>query len=187
MSIDAAVSLGGRRWLLAEPEPRLTAALAQRLGLPEIVARLLAARGIGMDTAADFLTPKLRALMPDPSLLTDMDAAAERLAQAAQRRELVAIFGDYDVDGACAGALMAQVLRALGCSVINYVPDRLTEGYGPNGPRPARPGRPRRAAGGCAWIAAPPPVPRWKLCATAPRWWCWTTTRATTCRRRWRW
>lgn len=73
-------------------------------------------------------------MLPDPSLLTDMDAAAERLADAIARNETVGVFGDYDVDGACAGALIAGFLRDLGCVVHSYVPDRMTEGYGPNAP-----------------------------------------------------
>ena len=108
--------------------------IAQRLGLPEIVGRLLAARGLDLDTAADFLDPTLRALLPDPSLLADMDRAAERLAHAVQARETVAVFGDYDVDGACSAAIMVTVLRRLGCRVLTHVPDRMLEGYGPNGP-----------------------------------------------------
>lgn len=125
-------SLTGRRWFLSDIEPRIAAALSQRLGVPEIVGRLLNARGVGLETAADFLQPTVRGLMPDPSSMLDMDVAAERLADAATAGETVAVFGDYDVDGACAGALMALFLRGLGCPVINYVPDRLTEGYGPN-------------------------------------------------------
>ena len=108
--------------------------IAQRAGVPEIVGRLLAARGIGVEQAADFLDPTLRALLPDPSRLTDMDAAAERLADAAQRGETVGVFGDYDVDGAASAALMTTLLRALGCPVVTHVPDRMTEGYGPNAP-----------------------------------------------------
>lgn len=109
--------------------------LAQRLDVPELVGRLLAARGIGADTAADFLAPKLRALLPDPSILRDMDRAAARMAEAVRRDEPVAVFADYDVDGACSGALIVQGLRELGCGqVSHYVPDRLLEGYGPNAP-----------------------------------------------------
>ena len=108
--------------------------IAQRAGVPEIVGRLLAARGIGVEEAADFLDPTLRALLPDPSRLTDMDAAAERLADAAQRGEMVGVFGDYDVDGAASAALMTTLLRTLGCPVVTHVPDRMTEGYGPNAP-----------------------------------------------------
>jgi single-stranded-DNA-specific exonuclease len=108
--------------------------IAQRLDLPEIVGRLLASRDIGIDGAADFLEPTLRVLLPDPSLLMDMDAAAERIAHAVRHGETVGVFGDYDVDGAASSALMIGLLRGLGCPVVFHIPDRLTEGYGPNGP-----------------------------------------------------
>lgn len=127
-------SLGGRRWIWRRGEERVGLGIAQRMGLPEIVGQLLAARGVDLDGAADFLEPTLRALLPDPSVLADMDAAAERIAAAVRAGETVAVFGDYDVDGACAGALMASLLRDLGCPVLPYVPDRLAEGYGPNVP-----------------------------------------------------
>ncbi|WP_270935267.1 single-stranded-DNA-specific exonuclease RecJ [Falsiroseomonas oryzae] len=125
-------SATGRRWIWRGGEARTGLGIAQRLGLPEIVGRLLAARGVGIDDAPHFLEPTLRALLPDPSCLRDMDAAAARLADAAQRNEAVAVFGDYDVDGACSGALMVRLLRELGCRVSHYVPDRIEEGYGPN-------------------------------------------------------
>ena len=127
-------SLSGRRWLWRAGEERVAAAIAQKLALPEIVGRLLAARGIGIDAAADFLEPTLRVLLPDPSDMTDMDIAADRLADAVRRGETVAVFGDYDVDGACSAALMVGFLRALGCTVHHHVPDRIKEGYGPNAP-----------------------------------------------------
>jgi single-stranded-DNA-specific exonuclease len=125
-------SATGRRWIWRQAEARTGLGIAQRLGLPELVGRLLAARGVGIEQAQDFLDPTLRALLPDPSVLRDMDAAAARLAEAVQRAESVAVFGDYDVDGACSGALMVRFLRELGCRVVHYVPDRLNEGYGPN-------------------------------------------------------
>jgi single-stranded-DNA-specific exonuclease len=125
-------SLSGRRWVWQAAEDRVGLGIAQRLGLPEIVGRLLAARGIGIDAAGDFLAPTLRALLPDPSVLTDMEIAAARLADAVRRGETVAVFGDYDVDGACSAAVMTLLLRGLGCPVHTHVPDRLTEGYGPN-------------------------------------------------------
>jgi single-stranded-DNA-specific exonuclease len=131
-ALGVARSLTGRRWVWREAEERVGLGIAQRLGVSELVGRLLAARGIDLDSAADYLDPTLRALLPDPSLLIDMDTAAARLAEAVRGAETVAVFGDYDVDGACAGALMASLLRALGCPVIGYVPDRATEGYGPN-------------------------------------------------------
>jgi single-stranded-DNA-specific exonuclease len=127
-------SLTGRIWIWREAEDRLGLAIAERLDLPEIVGRILAARGIGIAEAADFLSPTLRALMPDPSVMADMDAAAERLARAARTGETVAVFGDYDVDGACSAAILVLFLRGFGCAVLPYVPDRLAEGYGPNGP-----------------------------------------------------
>jgi single-stranded-DNA-specific exonuclease len=125
-------SLSGRRWLWRTGEERVAAGIAQRLDLPEIVSRLLAARGIGIDAAADFLEPTLRVLLPDPSMLADMDVAADRIADAVRRQETVAVFGDYDVDGACSAALMVGMFRALGCVVHHHVPDRIKEGYGPN-------------------------------------------------------
>lgn len=127
-------SITGRRWQWRPADDRLGLGIAQRLGVPEVVGRLLAARGIGPEMAGDYLEPTLRAMMPDPSALMDMDAAADRLAAAVRSGEHVAVFGDYDVDGACAGALVSRLLRDLGCEVTPYVPDRIREGYGPNAP-----------------------------------------------------
>ena len=127
-------SVTGRRWVWRSADARTGLAIAQRLDVPELVGRLLAARGVGVEAALDFLEPRLRALMPDPSCLRDMDQAADRLAQAVRGGEQVAVFADYDADGACAGALMLRVLRDLGVPATHYVPDRIKEGYGPNAP-----------------------------------------------------
>jgi single-stranded-DNA-specific exonuclease len=110
----------------------LATAISQRHGLPELLGRILAGRGIGLDEVPVTLEPTLKALMPNPSVLVDMDKAAARLADAIQRREPVAVFGDYDVDGACSAALVARFLAAHGCSARIYIPDRIFEGYGPN-------------------------------------------------------
>src|SRR5688572_4790524 len=107
-------------------------AMSQRYRLPELLGRVLAARGVGLDEVPVALDPSIKALMPDPSTLRDMDAAAARIADAIARRESVAIFGDYDVDGACSCALMARFLAAHGLKPRIYIPDRMTEGYGPN-------------------------------------------------------
>jgi single-stranded-DNA-specific exonuclease len=127
-------SLTARRW-----QPRLDTAgerealtIAQAHGLPDTLARVLAGRGVMTATAASFLDPKLRDLMPDPSTLRDMDVAVDRLAAAVRTRENVAIFGDYDVDGATSAALLALALRAHGVPVRIHIPDRIREGYGPN-------------------------------------------------------
>lgn len=127
-------SVGGRRWRARLSDDRISLALAQRLDLPEIVGRIMAARGVGLDEAEDFLNPTLRAALPDPSRLCDMDRAAERLADAVVADERIALFGDYDVDGATASALLARVLANLGAPPRVYIPDRLKEGYGPNAP-----------------------------------------------------
>ncbi|CAA2139528.1 single-stranded-DNA-specific exonuclease RecJ [Methylobacterium bullatum] len=108
------------------------ATMVQAHGLPDLLARVLASRGIRPDEAAAYLEPRLRDLMPDPSRLVDMEAAAERLTHAVEAGERVAVFGDYDVDGAASAALMAGYLRALGLTVDIHIPDRITEGYGPN-------------------------------------------------------
>lgn len=107
-------------------------AIAQRHGLPELLARVLAGRGVEADQVELFLDPAIRHLLPDPHTLTGMEAACARLADAAGRGERVAIFGDYDVDGATASALLCRYLRACGLDPIVHIPDRIFEGYGPN-------------------------------------------------------
>jgi single-stranded-DNA-specific exonuclease len=107
-------------------------AIAQRHQLPEMLARLLAGRDVDIDAVPDFLDPTIRKLMPDPFTVTQMEAAAKRIADAAVRGEKVAIFGDYDVDGATSAALLAWHLRHCGLDPLIHIPDRLFEGYGPN-------------------------------------------------------
>jgi single-stranded-DNA-specific exonuclease len=107
-------------------------AIAQRHAMPELLARVLAGRGVEADEAQAFLDPSIKKLMPDPSTLTEMDAAAVRLADAVTRGEKIAIFGDYDVDGATSAALLCNYLRACGLDPIVHIPDRIFEGYGPN-------------------------------------------------------
>lgn len=125
-------SLTGACWQLREADAWLVAAFMQQHGLPEVVARVLAGRGMALEAAEHFLNPSLKASLPDPSHLKDMDIAAERVAAAVMAGEQVAVFGDYDVDGATASALLVRYLRALGLAPVAYIPDRMTEGYGPN-------------------------------------------------------
>ncbi len=127
-------SVSGRRWRFRLADARAGLALAQRLGAPEIVGRVLAARGVATDDAESFLNPTLRETLPDPSRIADLDVAVGRLVRAVQRGETVAVFGDYDVDGATAAALLARYLKAVGAASRIYVPDRLREGYGPKAP-----------------------------------------------------
>jgi len=127
-------SAAGRRWYSREGDARTGLAMAQRYGLPEIVGRIMAARGVQLDEAEAWLDPTLRDMLPDPSHLKDMDRAAECVAAAIQAGETVAIFGDYDVDGATSTALLQRFFEAAGGRIMTYIPDRIKEGYGPNAP-----------------------------------------------------
>jgi single-stranded-DNA-specific exonuclease len=132
--LGVGASARGLRWRerLDEAAAGTALAISQRHALPELLGRVLAARGVGLDEVPVALDPSIRALMPDPSSLRDMDKGAARLADAIEAREAVAVFGDYDVDGACSCALIAQFLRAHGLTARTYIPDRMSEGYGPN-------------------------------------------------------
>jgi single-stranded-DNA-specific exonuclease len=121
-----------RRWVARPYNERTTLALSQRFTLPDILARTLSARGIDLESAASFLDPKLRDLLPDPSRFKDMDKAAARMVEAIQRGEKMAVYGDYDVDGATSSALLMRFAKSVGCDLRLYVPDRMREGYGPN-------------------------------------------------------
>lgn len=127
-------SVSGQRWVSRLDQAGLNRAMAisQLHGLPDVVARVLAGRDVPVDGAPAFLDPTIRSLMPDPATLTDCLRAAERLVLAVQRREKVAIFGDYDVDGASSSALMFRFLSHFGVTPEIYIPDRIFEGYGPN-------------------------------------------------------
>tara|TARA_R110002124_G_scaffold63350_5_gene172916 strand:+ start:39286 stop:41073 length:1788 start_codon:yes stop_codon:yes gene_type:complete len=132
--LDVSRSLTGRAWTdrLDSATTRIATAIAQRSGVSEILARVMAARGVPLDDATKYLEPTIRELMPDPSTLMAMDSLAERLAKAVADNESVALFGDYDVDGACSCALMARYLRHFGIEPQVHIPDRIFEGYGPN-------------------------------------------------------
>ncbi len=127
-------SIGGRFWRSRLDDARAGVALAQALEVPEIVGRVLAARGVTADSAERFLNPTVRAMLPEPSRLAGMDAAVARLVRAVTGGEMIAVFGDYDVDGATSAAVLKRYLVAVGASVRVYIPDRLSEGYGPNAP-----------------------------------------------------
>jgi single-stranded-DNA-specific exonuclease len=132
--LNVSASLTGRAWVerLDDQQSRIAKAIGQRTGMSEILARILAGRGVGIDEAEDYLSPTLRTLMPDPSSMADMDRLVERLVRAVTDNERVALFGDYDVDGACSCALMSRYLRHFGLDPEVYIPDRIFEGYGPN-------------------------------------------------------
>src|SRR5271156_855647 len=125
-------SVCGRRWRWRGGDAPVRHEIAERLALPEIVGRLLAQRGVDLDNAPGFLLPRLREQLPDPAHLRDMEAAAARLVRAVRDGETIGILGDYDVDGATSAALLARFFAAVGTRTRIYVPDRISEGYGPN-------------------------------------------------------
>lgn len=127
-------SLMGKRWSLRDSDQRQALMLSQRLGLPEIIGRVLNSRGIDIEQAESFLDPTLKKLLPDPAHLKDMDTATERLASAVMQGEQIAVFGDYDVDGATSSALLKRFFDHLGAPCTVVIPDRLKDGYGPNTP-----------------------------------------------------
>lgn len=132
MIVPPIIGASGLPWRARLGDERIATAIAQAHDLPEIVARVLAGRGIAPDGVAEFLNPTLRALLPDPSHLRDMEKAVARLVRAIEQRETVAIFGDYDVDGATSVSQLSDYFAALGICSIPYIPDRMREGYGPS-------------------------------------------------------
>lgn len=125
-------SFSGRPWQDCTPDPDTTLRFAQRHGLPELLAGVIVARGVAEADLARHLAPRLKDWLPDPSSVPGMDALADRLAWAVRRGETVALFGDYDVDGQAAVALLARFLACLAVPVLHGVPHRLRDGYGPN-------------------------------------------------------
>ncbi|MGX5846840.1 single-stranded-DNA-specific exonuclease RecJ [Mesorhizobium sp. PL10] len=132
--LDVRQSATGVSWehRLSERQDMIALAIAQGHGVPDIVARVLAGRSVTADQAERFLDPTIRDLLPDPASLTDMDKAATRIAEAVIAKEKVAIFGDYDVDGAASSALLKRFLTHFSVPSEIYIPDRIFEGYGPN-------------------------------------------------------
>lgn len=132
LGVESSVSERAWRDRLDERGQARALAIAQRQNLPDLLARILAGRGVEPETAEAFLDPTIKGLMPDPDTLTAMPAAAVRIADAVTSGESIAIFGDYDVDGATSSALLARYLRFCGLDPAVHIPDRIFEGYGPN-------------------------------------------------------
>jgi len=130
--LDVDRSLSGRRWRARPADAELTRRHQMMLGLDEPMARALAARGVTAESAESYLTPTLKALFPDPSSFADMDRAAAVLVDALVADRPMVVFADYDVDGASSAALLVRWFAAMGKRLSIYVPDRVTEGYGPS-------------------------------------------------------
>ncbi len=131
---DVSRSVTDRAWVdrIDDSSRAVALAMVQQHGLPDVVARILAGRDVPIDALPGFLDPRLRDLMPDPFVMTAMEPAALKIVGAIERDEIIAIFGDYDVDGATSAALLAGFLDKSGARRLIHIPDRLTEGYGPN-------------------------------------------------------
>jgi len=130
--LDVTRSLSGRAWRARPVDPAIVRAHQQSHGLSEPLARAIAARGVKAGEADHYLSPTLKALFPDPSSFTDMDRAAEILIDALVAERPTMVFADYDVDGATSAAQLVRWFRYMGVELPIYIPDRLTEGYGPS-------------------------------------------------------
>ena len=120
-----------RKWIVKEPgNPALVRQLSAELGIDHVLANLLIQRTIkSYEQAREFFRPDL-ARLHDPFLMTDMDKAVRRLDQAIKDQESILIYGDYDVDGTTAVALMYTFLKRFNPNIEYYIPDRYDEGYG---------------------------------------------------------
>ena len=131
-ALSVSRSFTGRRWALKEPDGDAVRALMREAELSPVLAALLASRGIAPDAVQETLWPTLKRHMPEPFVLKDMERAVARAREAVEQGEAIAIFGDYDVDGSCSAALLHDFFRAIGIATRIYIPDRMTEGYGPS-------------------------------------------------------
>ena len=132
MNIASTHTASGLPWQLRHADTRLPLAMAQQHEVSELLAGIIAGRGVGLDEVPHFLNPTLRDYLPDPFSLRDMDKTVARLIRAIEGKEPIAVFGDYDVDGATSTTLLVNYFAQLGIAITPYIPDRMTEGYGPS-------------------------------------------------------
>jgi single-stranded-DNA-specific exonuclease len=133
-AFGVARSFSGRRWIIQHTDEAVARALVRAGGVSEPLAHILALRGVNTDTLEDALAPTLKRLLPEPLTLKDMDKAVARAMRAIEGGEQIAVFGDYDVDGSSSAAILSDFFTAIGRPPRVYIPDRMTEGYGPNAP-----------------------------------------------------
>ena len=126
-----AFSVLGQKWVYQKADENMAELFAQQFGLPYAVCRVLVSRGVDIDGVQNFLDPKLKNLMPNPSCLKDMDKTAAFLADAVEKKEKLGIIGDYDVDGATSSALVCRYMAFFGVETCVHIPER-DEGYGPS-------------------------------------------------------
>ena len=125
-------SVSGKNWVFRKIDESQTLMISQNHDLPEIISRVLVSRGVSNEDVNNFLSPRIKNFLTDPMQLIDMRKAAKRIVDAISKGEQIAIFGDYDVDGATSSALFYRFFQYLGYKAVIYIPDRMKEGYGPN-------------------------------------------------------
>lgn len=130
--LGVSTSLLGQSWIYRTNSDRMIMGLAQRHSLSEPLARILTGRRVDADGVEAFLSPRLKDHLPDPGILRDMERGVGCLADAIINDKKIAVFGDYDVDGGTSSALLSKYFEAIGHSIQSYIPDRQSEGYGPN-------------------------------------------------------
>ena len=132
---DNFYSVTGKEWALKAIQERKIDKLVQELDISDFLARIVCSRNLDLidsDIAEKWLEPRLKSELPSPFLLKDMSRAVKRIIDAFKRNQKIAIFGDYDVDGATSSALLYRTFQMFGIEPIIYIPDRIKEGYGPN-------------------------------------------------------
>ena len=134
MGFPASATASGLPWQLRHADGRAVLTIAQQHGVSELLSSILVGRGVAAEDVPKFLNPTLRDYLPDPFHLLDMDKAVARIIAAIRAREAIAVFGDYDVDGATSTTLLSHYLGGIGVPIMPYIPDRMTEGYGPTIP-----------------------------------------------------
>ncbi len=130
LEVDKSVS--GKSWLFSDVDARKSLMISQKYNLSELLSSLIVSRKVDFSDISNFLEPSLKKQLPDPYRLKDMEKAVKRIVAAIENNEKIAIFGDYDVDGATSSALFKLFFKSIGKDIVTYIPDRMKEGYGPN-------------------------------------------------------
>ncbi|MEQ9115517.1 MAG: single-stranded-DNA-specific exonuclease RecJ [Rickettsiales bacterium] len=134
LDIDSSIlkSVKNKKWRQKPVDPALLDALSRNSAIPNSIVELLATRKIPLEEADYYISPKIKNYLPDPYHLLDMDKAVNFTVDALQKKKKIAVFGDYDVDGATSAATLKKFFKELGHDILIYIPDRIKEGYGPN-------------------------------------------------------
>ena len=128
----SSLSVSGKNWIFKKYSREKSILLKEYFSLDEITSKLLSIRQIEKDEVSSFLNPSIKNFLPNPNNLIDMEKSTMRTVKSINQQEKIAIFGDYDVDGATSTALLGDYFRELNLEYETYIPDRRKEGYGPS-------------------------------------------------------